>query len=158
MLIEIERDSVKRVLQAVVTRYAIVLTDSRAVLILIDARHRIAARNALRCCFCAATAWRHWMPATFHYAHRDQTRQRQAVCPNPPSRVTQLSSTTDELFSARLSRGTRLPASIKNCASINNTLASVNQHRHHQPHRDILILIVARLSSRLSRHSENPVL
>jgi hypothetical protein len=32
------------------------------------------------------------------------------------------------------------------------TLASVNQHRHHQPCRDILILIVARLSSRLSRH------
>ncbi|NRO99810.1 hypothetical protein GWC77_28965, partial [Paraburkholderia sp. NMBU_R16] len=34
------------------------------------------------------------------------------------------------------------------------TLVSVNQHRHHQPRRDILILFVARLSSRLSRHSE----
>ncbi|NRO99793.1 hypothetical protein GWC77_28785, partial [Paraburkholderia sp. NMBU_R16] len=33
------------------------------------------------------------------------------------------------------------------------TLVSVNQHRHHQPRRDILILFVARLSSRLSRHS-----
>ncbi|WP_367949135.1 tyrosine-type recombinase/integrase, partial [Paraburkholderia sp. NMBU_R16] len=32
------------------------------------------------------------------------------------------------------------------------TLVSVNQHRHHQPRRDILILFVARLSSRLSRH------
>ena len=39
-------------------------------------------------------------------------------------------------------------------SSVNQqTLASVNQHRHHQPHRDILILFVARLSSRLSRHS-----
>jgi hypothetical protein len=38
MLIEIKRNSVKRVLQAIVTRYAIVLTDSGAVLILIDAR------------------------------------------------------------------------------------------------------------------------
>jgi hypothetical protein len=38
-------------------------------------------------------------------------------------------------------------------SSVNQqTLASVNQHRHHQPHRDILILFVARLSSRLSRH------
>ncbi|NRO99807.1 hypothetical protein GWC77_28945, partial [Paraburkholderia sp. NMBU_R16] len=35
------------------------------------------------------------------------------------------------------------------------TLVSVNQHRHHQPRRDILILFVARLSSRLSRHSES---
>ncbi|NRO95780.1 DUF2778 domain-containing protein, partial [Paraburkholderia sp. NMBU_R16] len=33
------------------------------------------------------------------------------------------------------------------------TLVSVNQHRHHQPRRDILILFVARLSSRLSRHT-----
>ena len=39
-------------------------------------------------------------------------------------------------------------------SSVNQqTLASVNQHRHHQPHRDILILFVARLSSRLSRHN-----
>ncbi|WP_254366974.1 aromatic ring-hydroxylating dioxygenase subunit alpha, partial [Paraburkholderia sp. NMBU_R16] len=35
------------------------------------------------------------------------------------------------------------------------TLVSVNQHRHHQPRRDILILFVARLSSRLSRHSQS---
>jgi hypothetical protein len=33
------------------------------------------------------------------------------------------------------------------------TLVCVNQHRHHQPRRDILILFVARLSSRLSRHT-----
>jgi hypothetical protein len=38
MLIEIKRDSVKRVLQAIVTRYTIVLTGSGAVLILIDGR------------------------------------------------------------------------------------------------------------------------
>jgi len=31
-------------------------------------------------------------------------------------------------------------------------LASDNQPRHHQPRRDILILFVARLSSRSSRH------
>ncbi|WP_081435507.1 3'-5' exonuclease [Paraburkholderia xenovorans] len=36
------------------------------------------------------------------------------------------------------------------------TLASVNQHRHHHSCRDILNLIVARLSSRLSRHSKSP--
>jgi len=39
-------------------------------------------------------------------------------------------------------------------ASINKTLASVNQHRHHHFCRDILNLIVARLSSGLSRHTE----
>jgi len=38
MLIEIKRDSVKRVLQAIVTRYAIVLIGSGSVLIPIDAR------------------------------------------------------------------------------------------------------------------------
>jgi hypothetical protein len=36
------------------------------------------------------------------------------------------------------------------------TLASVNQHRHHHSCRDILNLIVARLSSRLSRHIHFP--
>ncbi|WP_217283327.1 hypothetical protein, partial [Paraburkholderia sp. NMBU_R16] len=42
---------------------------------------------------------------------------------------------------------------MQHAPSVNQqTLVSVNQHRHHQPRRDILILFVARLSSRLSRH------
>jgi hypothetical protein len=45
MLIEIKRDSVKRVLQAIATHYAIVLTGSGAVLILIGARHTRASVN-----------------------------------------------------------------------------------------------------------------
>jgi hypothetical protein len=45
-----------------------------------------------------------------------------------------------------------LATSINKRASINSTLASVNQHWHHQPRRDILILFVARLSPRSSRH------
>src|SRR5258705_3596634 len=45
MLIEIKRDSVKRVLQAIVTRYAIVLIGSGSVLILIVARHTLARVN-----------------------------------------------------------------------------------------------------------------
>ena len=35
-------------------------------------------------------------------------------------------------------------------------LASVNQHLHHQPRRDNLVLFVARLSSRSSRHTFSP--
>jgi hypothetical protein len=45
MLIEIKRDSVKRVLQAIATHYAIVLTGSGSVLILIVARHTRASVN-----------------------------------------------------------------------------------------------------------------
>src|SRR5258707_4320148 len=95
-------------------------------------------------------AWRHWTPATFHDAHRDQTRQRKARAPghrhalrNRPHRLGLRSHPDCRAAHARQRQSNTARQSINACQRQSTSASSTPPRHSHPDCRASLIQIVA---------------